>query len=669
MSALDLFNSNLFTKKHLITALAVASAVLVAGCDDDDDNGSLFDNNNNNDDTPAVYEPVNLTIAHINDHHSHLEPEGEVGFVYDGNTYEVERGGFARVKTLFDMFENMYGDGNFLKLHAGDAITGTQYFSFYKGDADADLMNTICFDAFALGNHEFDEGDAGLVKFLDRLNGSTNNPNNCQTPVLAANVMPKIGTPLAPNAKEDYIQPYVIKETKQGVKVGIIGIDIAGKTQNSSRPLETTEFLDELTTAQNYINELKNKGIEHIVLLTHYTYEGDKKLAQELSGVDVIIGGDSHTLLGDFTDYTGTQEDNLGSQGDYPTVLTNKDGNTVCIGQAWEYTKAVGLMDISFDENGDVTACNGSAIIPVGDQVQVFNQDLDNGDGDYEDVEATTNQMFLEKWNAGKADLLRKDIFLPVTPDASASSLLATYTDQLSENLAKKIGEASEVLCLVRVPGTTRSEDITGCEDSASSARGSDIAQVVATAFLDISPQADFAIQNAGGVRTAIKADDITNNTAYTLLPFGNTLVNLDITGQQVKDGLEEAIANHMDGDGSSGSHPYATGLRWDLDLSKPAGSRLSNLEVKDRATGNWTNLDMNATYVVVTNDFIAEGRDGYTTFGEIFKDANKVEDTKLLYTQSFIDYVEKVGTISRPDRDDYSHKTVITADGKMLNP
>ena len=124
-----------------------------------------------------------------------------------------------------------------------------------------------------------------------------------------------------------------------------------------------------------------------------------------------------------------------------------------------------------------------------------------------------------------------------------------------------------------------------------------------------------------------------------------------------------------MDGDGSSGSHPYATGLRWDLDLSKPAGSRLSNLEVKDRATGNWTNLDMNATYVVVTNDFIAEGRDGYTTFGEIFKDANKVEDTKLLYTQSFIDYVEKVGTISRPDRDDYSHKTVITADGKMLNP
>ena len=79
------------------------------------------------------------------------------------------------------------------------------------------------------------------MKFLDRLNGSTNNPNNCQTPFWRQTSCQRLA-PLAPNAKDDYIQPYVIKETKQGVKVGIIGIDIAGKTQNLSRPLELPNF-------------------------------------------------------------------------------------------------------------------------------------------------------------------------------------------------------------------------------------------------------------------------------------------------------------------------------------------------------------------------------------------------------------------------------------------
>ena len=120
--------------------------------------------------------------------------------------------------------------------------------------------------------------------------------------MLAANVVPQVGTPLAPTAVDDYIKPYVVKEVA-GQKVGIVGIDIANKTQNSSSPLDTTQFLDETESAQEAINELEADGVNKIILLTHYQYENDLVLAGALSGVDVIIGGDSHSLLGDFDDF------------------------------------------------------------------------------------------------------------------------------------------------------------------------------------------------------------------------------------------------------------------------------------------------------------------------------------------------------------------------------
>lgn len=635
-------------------ALSVTIALLATGCN----------NHNDNKNNPTSYAATEVVIAHINDHHSHLEAEGSQKFTLDGQTYKVERGGFARIKQLYDELQDQYSNTNFLKLHAGDAMTGTVYYSFYKGKADADLMNTICFDAFELGNHEFDDGDENLKNFIDYLNAGS-----CQTPVLAANVKPKVGTPLAPKAVDDYIKPYIIRTTKEGVKVGIIGLDIAGKTKNSSRPLDTTEFLDETTTAQNYINELQNKGIQHIILLTHYTYANDKKLAANLTGVDAIIGGDSHTLLGDFKQYDTAG--NFGSQGDYPTIITNKDGNKVCIGQAWEYTKALGLMKIKFNQQGNVESCGGSAIIPVGQTFFKLQPKTNANDKDvFAELTAADNQTLTNKLLAGKANLLTQDLILPVTENKAAITALATYKNKLSDNMSKNIATTSQALCLVRVPGTTRSADIAGCENSATAARGSDIAQIVAHSFLDASLRADFALQNAGGVRIPLKAGNITNQTAYDLLPFSNTLVNFDMTGQQVIDTLEDGVANHMDKDGSSGSHPYADGLRWDLQLNQTKGNRIKNVEVRNRKTGQWSTIDVNKTYVMVTNDYIASGKDGYSTMGTIFKNQpHKVEDTKLLYTQSFIDYVTKVGNISRPNRADYSHKTVVTKEGKLLNP
>jgi 5'-nucleotidase / UDP-sugar diphosphatase len=583
---------------------------------------------------------IELTLVHINDHHSQLDPFVDTVLQVDGVPTRVELGGFPRVASAFKSYGKRK---DVIRLHAGDAVTGSLYYTLFKGEADAALMNTVCFDAFALGNHEFDDGDAGLKVFLDHLR-----KGKCQTPVLAANVQPAIGTPLAPKKAHDYIQPFTIKVV-QGVKVAIIGIDIQGKTTNSSRPLATTVFEDEVLAAQRTIDALKLRGLRHFVLLTHQGYEADRAMASQLSDVDAIVGGDSHTLLGDFQPF------GLPSSGAYPTLARNKDGKTVCIGQAWEYSKAIGEMNLSFNRNGEVQRCGGKASLLIGSSFR--RQDTS---GAWVAVDETMRTQLV---NGLKGTPLRV-----TEPDTEASTVLSGYASQVEERKAELIGAAAEALCLVRVPGetTNRSGGVPGCESANTLARGSDAAQVVAEAFLAGSLAADVAVQNAGGVRIAVPAGPLSMNTAFTLLPFTNVLVELRLSGQDLVNALEDAVANHLDAAQSNGSHPYAAGLRWSLDMSQPRGARFSNVQVRHRVTGVWGPIEPMRNYTVVTNDFIASGRDGYTTFGAVFQTGNYVNNY-LLYTQTFVDYVIARGTVNRPAAADYSHQSVITASGLRL--
>lgn len=616
-----------FRKGVGLGVCAMAAAVLM-GCGGSDE---------------PTYKPLELNIAHINDHHSQLDAFAATELTLDGVATQVELGGFARQTALF---KSVAGTQNLLKIHAGDAVTGSLYYTFFKGAVDAQMMNTVCFDAFTPGNHEFDDGDGVLKGFLDELAKGT-----CKTSVVSSNVVPATGSPLAPTGGTPYLKPYVIKEV-DGVKVGMIGITIAGKTVNSSRPLATTQFNDEVMSAQKAIDELKAQGIRHIVAITHQGYDADKALASRLTDVDVIIGGDSHSLLGDFQAVGITT-----SSGAYPTVITNKSGEPVCIGQAWEYSKAFGLMNVQFNESGAVKSCGGKSMLLIGDQFK--RKDAAGAWQTVPDAVRTTLMANLAA-NQPLVKVLR--------PDAAAVTTLQTYANQVNAEKAKPIGTATEALCLVRVPGesTNRSAGNAGCETGNTLARGSDAAQAVAEAFLFAAKRADFSLQNAGGVRVPVAAGGLSMNTAFTLLPFTNVLVEVELTGREVVAALEDAVANHLDLAQSNGSHPYAAGLRWDLDMSKPKGQRFANVQVRNKTTGAWTAIDLAKTYVLVTNDFIASGKDGYTALGTAYN-AGRYVNTYLLYTQSFVDYVLAKGTLARPARADYSHQRVVTATGVVL--
>ena len=618
------------------TAIVMSmTALILAGCGGDDDDSNA--------------EPIEITILHMNDHHSHLSAED---FDFDTSSLnlsttveggaaveevEVTYGGFPMMVSLFESLEAE--SENVLKLHAGDAITGTLFYSLFEGEADAAMMNQICFDAFALGNHEFDDGDAGLAEFLGDLDTA-----DCDTPVLAANVVPGENSAIA----DGFIEPYTIIE-RDGQEIGIIGIDIANKTKNSSSPDEDTQFLDETATAQENIDILEDMGVNKIILLTHFQYANDLVLAQALTGVDVIVGGDSHTLLG------GENLETLGfsPSADYPTQVTNLDGEPVCVVQAWEYAHILGKLDVSFDENGVVTSCSGQPYMPIANNfVYEFNDDEDLS------LEGSDQQAVLDALTA-----FPELVFTEA--DVATTELLAGFNSQVETLQERVIGSANEDLCLERFPGQGRSS-IEGCSED-TYAQGSDISNIVAKAFLTVTPTADIAIQNGGGVRVDVRAGEYTIADAFTLLPFSNTLVVLDLTGQQILDVLEEALAFGLDPEGSTGAYPYASGLRYDVNASLTEGSRFSNVQVNSRLEGDWFDIDPTATYKVVTNNFIAAGRDGYATFGVVFN-AGNFEDTFTEYAQGFINYVEGLTEsneqLQRLPAEEYSTQSYVDSGG-----
>lgn len=591
---------------------------------------------------PAPVGGLTLTLLHINDHHSHLEPDDGVSLTLAGAPTQVEMGGFPRVVAKFrELATQAVKKNPVLKIHAGDAITGSLYYSTFKGEADAALMNQVCFDLFIPGNHEFDNGDGQLRTFLDHLAAG-----GCGTRVLAANVVPQVGTPLAPDSPWDYLQPFVIKRFGDE-RVGIIGIDVAGKTRGSSSPLPTTQFLDEARTAQHHIDQLEAAGIHRIILITHHGHAADQALAARLRGVDVIIGGDSHSLLGDFAAL------GLNPEGPYPTQVQDREGQPVCIAQAWQYALAVGELRVRFDAEGRVSDCAGTAHLLVGDRFKR----TPPGAKDPVELTGAARQAVL-------ASLAEHPGLAPVSPDPGALKVLSKFSGRLDQLKRQVVGRVTETLCLERIPGQGLSSL---CPRATTVPHGGDLPQLVARAYLARGFAAQIALQNSGGVRTDLPPGDLRIADVYAVLPFANGMVLVDMSGAEIRDTLEDALDYALIPGGSSGAYPYAAGLRWSVDLSRPKGERFSNLEVKPKGAPDWTPLDPARRFKVVVNDFIARGQDGWTTLGRVTQDKRRVEALHLDYAQGFIDYVQQdlQGVLSKPPVSEYSTQRFLGLGGR----
>lgn len=252
-----------------------------------------------------------ITILHTNDWHSRIEPFDDDSRKFAG------LGGAARRAALINQIR---AEGNaVLLLDSGDIVQGTGYFNLFEGELEYKLMSNMGYNAATLGNHDFDAGIEGLDKQL----------KNAKFPIVCSNYEFG-GTKLKAN-----IERYRVFKLGK-VQIGLIGLGINLNGLVAPYLYEGLEINDPIETANRTAAMLRKKGCNYIICLSHlgYKYNGDKvsdvKLATATTGIDLILGGHTHTFL------------------DTPDEVINAAGKKVLILQNGWGGMRLGRIDIDF---------------------------------------------------------------------------------------------------------------------------------------------------------------------------------------------------------------------------------------------------------------------------------------------------------------------------------
>jgi 5'-nucleotidase / UDP-sugar diphosphatase len=461
-------------------------------------------------------------------------------------------------------------------------------------------------------------------------------------------VIPGSKSPLLDSTGSPIFSSFLIKTLDNGVQIGICGVTLRNGVQNSNPVLGTTA-INEYKMASACVKRLTILGMNKIILLSHVGLTDDVGSLSLIPDLDVIIGGHTHSLLG------GASFATAGFKPEGPYSLLS---NGVCIVTSWEYSKVVGRLDVTFDKNGVVSSCGGTARIPLNTEL-------------YEVLDAGgSSTVYLDKVDSAllSESLVTINVFREAPADEQIEAVIAPYRSKMAAVASRSIGVAAVSLCHSKTGQESSLEPDSSCPGRQIShcLSGGVVCSLVAQGFLYSVPSADIALQNNGGCRSNILRGRITYSDIFDVVPFVNTLVTFNMTGNQIKAALEDAAANFLEGirGTGGGSYPIAAGLRWDVDYRKAFPNRFSNLEINVRLEQDeWTPLDPDATYRVVTNSYIASGRDGYVTFAEVGSSV----DTMVDYTQSFVAYVESHdGPLNEPSLSDFSSKSMVLTDGRI---
>lgn len=591
--------------RHILTLAALAPALLAA---------LLACARPAPEQPPVGEKPFRLTILHVNDTHSALEP-AEAPLTLEGRKVAARLGGFARLKTALDEArETARARGAApLVLHAGDAVQGTLYFNVFQGGADFEFLNLLGLDAMTLGNHEFDKGPGLTGRLVDM----------ARFPVVSANIDAS-GEP----ALAGKLKPYVVREIG-GRKVGVIGVTTPG-TPNLVASVGGVKFHKSAPAVARAARELAAQGVDIVIVLSHLGYEADLALARAVPGLDVIVGGHSHTLLGDPAKFRPL---GLNPVGPYPTVVHGPDekgGGVTLVVQAWRWGMALGELSVDFDARGQATGWKGQPTLLAGAGFKAEGADITPVGSEYPALMAALTAT-------GAARNVRED--------EAVAAKLRPYAEKLDTFRHAPIGAtASESL----VRGTA-----------------TDPGPIIADAYRAAVPGAQAAILMPGNVRADLFAGTLTLGQIMGVLPFGNTLVALALTGAELKSALEDAAefklrVRPLEGTGVADLRRatllYASGLGMTIRADAPRGQRIRDLRIQNQ-DGSFVPVDPDASYRLVTNSFLAGGGDGASTL----KNAARREDTGILETDILVDHLRGLGTV-RPAREG---RVVIEVGGK----
>ena len=508
-----------------------------------------------------------LVLVHTNDVHGRIvEEKGR-----DKTTSVV---GDAKLATVIEN-ERAKKDQTTVVVDAGDAFQGLPISNSTKGEARAEILNKMNYDAMAVGNHEFDFGLDEAKKYKQIL----------KFPLLSSNTYV--------NGARLFEASTIIDKDKsvKGDEVVVIGVTTPETaTKTHPKNVQGVTFKDPIPEVLNVVKEIQAKAkatgddYKTYVILAHLGVDTTtpnewrgSTLADELSKSPllkgkrvVVIDGHSHT------------------------VESKTYGDNVTYNQTGSYLNNIGKVTLK------------------------------------------PNSLL------GTPSLIKASETTNVTPNAEVKKLV----DQLK---AKYDAENAVVVVKnspVELSGTRENVRV----------RETNLGNVVADSLYEYGQtgfqnKTDIAVTNGGGLRETIAKDKpITKGSVIAVLPFGNTISQIKVTGQNVLDMFEKSLGSILQVDKAgktvldengqpllepSGGFLHVSGAKVYYDTNLPSGKRVLRVEVKNHDTGAYDELDLNKTYYLTTNDFLAAGGDGYTMLGGAREEGPSMDE-------AFKNYLEK---------------------------
>ena len=516
---------------------------------------------------PKASAEKNLVLVHTNDVHGRIvEEKGR-----DKTTSVV---GDAKLATVIEN-ERAKKDQTTVVVDAGDAFQGLPISNSTKGEARAEILNKMNYDAMAVGNHEFDFGLDEAKKYKQIL----------KFPLLSSNTYV--------NGARLFEASTIVDKDKnvKGDEVVVIGVTTPETaTKTHPKNVQGVTFKDPIPEVLNVVKEIQAKAkatgddYKTYVVLAHLGVDTTtpsewrgSTLADELSKSPllkgkrvVVIDGHSHT------------------------VESKTYGDNVTYNQTGSYLNNIGKVTLK------------------------------------------PNSLL------GTPSLIKASETTNVVPNAEVKKLV--------DEIKAKYDAENAVVVVKNSP-----VELSGTRENVR-VRETNLGNVVADSLYEYGQtgfknKADIAVTNGGGLRETIAKDKpITRGSVIAVLPFGNTISQISVTGKDVLAMFEKSLGSilQVDKDGKtvldengqpllepSGGFLHVSGAKVYYDTNLPSGKRILRVEVKNHDTGAYDKLDLAKTYYLTTNDFLAAGGDGYTMLGGAREEGPSMDE-------AFKNYLEK---------------------------
>jgi len=396
------------------------------------------------------------------------------------------------------------------------------------------------------------------------------------------------------------------------------------------------------------VEDMSKEGVNYIVAVSHLGVDEDSyytsiRLAEEVEGIDLIVDGHSHTTLknglqiGDtLIVQTGFYDKNLGKV----EIAINKDGSTNATASLISKEEALGRTEtVEVEvEKSQIVRVNEDYSIKSGDTLSEisFSHDISQNT-----IMAANNQIV-------NPDLIFADESLVLPVEKTQVQVVKEVQTRVIDGVAKD-QTVMDTINKIKLENNKITSLIVGHTDTVLDgerdqvrAGETNLGNLLTTAMLD-KTGADLALTNGGGIRASIKKGDIKKGDVISVLPFGNYVVVIQVTGQDIIDAIENGIQSYPN---ARGAFPHVGGMNVKFDPSKEAFARVVEVTLE-----NGENLDPAKSYTLATNDFMAVGGDQY----ESLKGKETVGEYESL-EEILSDYITKNGV------------TITSAEDRMLS-